>query len=222
MSDHEHFLTRWSRRKREPDAPAETEALPGVDEQLPPEQRQAAADPAPAGKEPRPPRVPEFDLTQLPALDSIEAGTDITGFLKPGVPPELTRAALRRAWVADPAVRDFVGLSENSWDFTNGSIPGFGAISPEDVARIVARMGLFASPEPVEAEPAPEPPALTSDTSPAAPAPAPTPPAPTQLAFNDRTTASDDSADPAAGAPEPADEKPPEPVTPRHGRALPR
>ena len=57
------------------------------------------------------------DAAGLPPIASIEAGSDIRSFLAPGVPQELTRAALRRAWATDPAIRDFVGLSENSWDF---------------------------------------------------------------------------------------------------------
>ena len=78
--------------------------------------------PAPDASPPAAPK-PEFDLTSLPSLESITAATDIRAFLAPGVPPELTRAALRRAWSADPAIRDFVGLPENDWDFTdpNGS-----------------------------------------------------------------------------------------------------
>jgi hypothetical protein len=50
----------------------------------------------------------------LPPIEAIDAGSDIRAFLAPGVPAELTRAALRRAWSADPAIRNFVGLSENS------------------------------------------------------------------------------------------------------------
>jgi Protein of unknown function (DUF3306) len=55
--------------------------------------------------------------TALPPIESIDAASDIRCFLTPDVPVELTRAALRRAWVADPAIRDFVGVSENSSDF---------------------------------------------------------------------------------------------------------
>jgi hypothetical protein len=57
------------------------------------------------------------------------------------VPADLTRAALRRAWSSDPTIRDFVGLSENSWDFNApGAIPGFGPIDKEEVARLVTRL----------------------------------------------------------------------------------
>jgi hypothetical protein len=61
------------------------------------------------------------------------------------VPPELTRAALRRAWAADPKIRDFIGLSENSWDFNApGAITGFGSLEMTDelrqqIARMVGR-----------------------------------------------------------------------------------
>src|SRR5207253_3315872 len=38
-------------------------------------------------------------------------------------------AALRRAWVSDPVIRDFIGIAENQWDFTNPTtIPGFGPL----------------------------------------------------------------------------------------------
>jgi hypothetical protein len=57
--------------------------------------------------------------------------------LAPGVPPDLTRAALRRAWVADPKIHDFIGIAENQGDFTAvDAMPGFGPLgSPDDVRR---------------------------------------------------------------------------------------
>ena len=68
--------------------------------------------------------------------NSITAVTDIRAFLAPGVPTELARAALRRAWSADPAIRDFVGLAENAWDFTDPTaMPGFGALPPGTTSR---------------------------------------------------------------------------------------
>ena len=68
--------------------------------------------------------------------------TDIRAFLAPGVPKELARAALRRAWSADPAIRDFMGLAENDWDFTDpAAMPGFGALPPGyDVKKMVAQI----------------------------------------------------------------------------------
>jgi hypothetical protein len=41
----------------------------------------------------------------------------------------LTRAALRRAWTSDPAIREFIGIAENQWDFNDpNGIPGFGQL----------------------------------------------------------------------------------------------
>jgi TorA maturation chaperone TorD len=75
-----------------------------------------------------------FDLASLPPLQSITAGTDIRSFLASSVPVELTRAALRRAWVTDPAIRDFIGIAENQWDFNDPTaMPGFGPLRAEDV-----------------------------------------------------------------------------------------
>ena len=66
---------------------------------------------------------------------------NIRGFLEAGVPGDLTRAALRRAWSLDPAIRDFVGLSENSWDFNApGTMAGFGPIDGEEVERLLTQL----------------------------------------------------------------------------------
>ena len=124
----EDFLRRWSRRKREV---AKAEAAPLVDAKPAPEKPRADA---PQKSE------PEFDPASLPPIESINALTDVTAFLRAGVPEDLTRAALRRVWTADPAIRDFVGLAENAWDFTDpAAMPGFGPLeSTEDVRRLVA------------------------------------------------------------------------------------
>jgi hypothetical protein len=45
----------------------------------------------------------------------------------------LTRAALRQAWASDPAIRDFVGIAENQWDFNDPTaMPGFGPMLETD------------------------------------------------------------------------------------------
>jgi hypothetical protein len=58
------------------------------------------------------------------------------------VPAELTCAALRRAWAADPKIRDFVGLAENAWDFNAaGAMPGFGPLEmTEELRRRIAQL----------------------------------------------------------------------------------
>ncbi len=139
------FLERWSRKKIEGEREAsDPSAEPrATDVSLPDEPgapERPAADVAKAPVEAAP--KPEFDLASLPSIDSITAVTDIRAFLGPGVPKELARAALRRAWSADPAIRDFMGLAENDWDFTDPTaMPGFGAL-PEgtDITKLVAQI----------------------------------------------------------------------------------
>ncbi len=133
MSDREGFLTRWSRRKREAEQAA-PEPSPAAPEPTAP----APATPAQTHDiaEAKEPEAPAVDLSSLPPLESITAGTDIRAFLAPGIPAQLTRAALRRAWVADPAIRDFVGLAENAWDFNAAdAVPGFGPVTPAQGGR---------------------------------------------------------------------------------------
>lgn len=131
MSPSEDFLRRWSRRKQE---------------------AAKAAEPAPAGKpdvgsdtpadrQPAEGAQRALDLTDLPPIESITATSDISAFLRAGVPADITRAALRRVWTSDPAIRDFVGLAENAWDFTDpNAMPGFGPLElTEEVRRMTAR-----------------------------------------------------------------------------------
>jgi hypothetical protein len=124
------FLQRWSQRKRA----VEKQPPDGADSS--PEDKEIDAK-ARARSEAA---LPAFDPATLPPIESITATSDIRVFLAPGVPEELTRAALRRVWVTDPTIRDFVGIAENQWDFTKpDSVPGFGSLelTPE-LRRMVA------------------------------------------------------------------------------------
>src|SRR5438270_8122441 len=137
MSD-EEFLARWSRRKHEARAVVDA---PPPEPAPPPEQAEAPNSPPTAAA--AHPKDVEVDLASLPSIESITGTTDITAFLRRGIPPELSRAALRRAWAADPAIRDFVGLAENAWDFNDpNAMPGFGPLdcSEEQLATLVDRI----------------------------------------------------------------------------------
>jgi len=141
MSEPDNFLSRWSRRKLDPSKesgePVAPETKQPAEVQPGDAESQAAAPVAAQDQTQEPP----FDPASLPPVESITAGTDIRDFLKPGVPLSLSRAALRRAWTSDPAIRDFIGIAENQWDFTApDSIPGFGPIDPADVPRLLARI----------------------------------------------------------------------------------
>jgi hypothetical protein len=153
MSEPENFLARWSRRKQE----AEPTAEPPNDAPREENAEEAVAiEGSAAEAKSDEKKEAEFDLSSLPSIDSIGAGTDIRVFLQKGVPLELSRAALRRAWVSDPTIRDFIEVAENQWDFAIGSdIPGFGPLeASDDVRRMVAEI-FQARPEASVAERAP-------------------------------------------------------------------
>jgi len=156
MTADDDFLSRWSRRKR---AAEEAEKTPSATEEPPQGGQPAAGRHDDRGE----PAEAAFDITQLPPIDSITALSDVRDFLRAGVPADLTRAALRRAWSADPAIRDFIGLAENAWDFTDpNAMPGFGPLEATDnvrqmVEQIMSRTGdaLIRPPEAV-IEPRPQ------------------------------------------------------------------
>jgi hypothetical protein len=130
----------------------------------------------------------------------------VSAFLRPGVPADLTRAALRRAWAADPAIRDFVGLAENAWDFNApGGVPGFEPLRAVDDALRLAAQLTGATPAAVEtagaakersegavgqcADAAEQPPAQAASADPAISAdPARPPPADDAAAPKDEST----------------------------------
>jgi len=133
MSDPENsttsFLRRWSRRKR---------AV---------EHRAPATDPDSNTAAPSNTTVPSFDPAVLPPIESIGGASDIHAYLAPNVPIELRRAALRRLWLSDPAIRDFIGIPENQWDFTKpDSVPGFGSLELTPELRRLAEE-FFGSPD---------------------------------------------------------------------------
>lgn len=131
MNDPEKFLARWSRRKREAE---ETRSAP----EAPDAQRVALSEtdkPEAKSDDARENEAP-FDPASLPPLESLGPGSDIRAFLARNVPADIARAALRRAWISDPAIRDFVGLAENAWDFNApDTIPGFGPLEMTDELR---------------------------------------------------------------------------------------
>src|SRR6202140_1803284 len=123
MTEPDNFIQRWARLKRASDTPHETERV--------------SANVGTTSADPRSEGTPDqlFDPAILPSLESISADSDIGAFLQSGVPAELTRAALRRVWASDPAIRDFIGIAENQWDFNDpDGIPGFGPLPATDSA----------------------------------------------------------------------------------------
>jgi hypothetical protein len=126
MSSPENFVSRWARLKSESDTEPKTEsaaheAVVSVGIETPS-----------ALQHDKLPDEP-FDPASLPSIEMITFDTDIRGFLQDRVPAALTRAALRQAWASDPAIRDFVGIAENQWDFNDPTaMPGFGPMLETD------------------------------------------------------------------------------------------
>jgi hypothetical protein len=128
--DDKGFLARWSQRKQEAKQPEPK-----------PEEAVVAADaPQPDVKGDT---EPEFDLSSLPKLDELTGSTDITAFLRKGVPEHLRNEALRKSWALDPAIRNYVNPAlEYAYDWnTPGGVPGSGELGAGvDVARMVLQI----------------------------------------------------------------------------------
>jgi hypothetical protein len=118
----EGFLGRWSRLKREAAMGAAREEEPSG-----PESPSTADQPA-AGAE------PAVDLESLPPIESLTGESDYKPFLAQGVPEELRRLALRKAWTTNPQIADFRGFADYDWDC---NAPGYGKLLPiDDVKRL--------------------------------------------------------------------------------------
>lgn len=138
------FLSRWSRRKREV-AEREAElsvppqpALPASPERVPNE----AAGTSDGGvadhrAEGTSEALTSEEIAQLPPLDEVGIDTDLTQFLRRGVPRVLRNAALRRMWSLDPSIRDYVSEArEYAYDWNvPGGVPGYGPLLPSDDAQ---------------------------------------------------------------------------------------
>ena len=129
MTAPENFVLRWARLKRSADIQRRTEP---TGDSLPPPPVKVSAGNAEAAIG-QPGIDAAFDPAGLPSIETISVNTDIRGFLQSHVPAQLTRAALRQVWTSDPAIRDFVGVAENQWDFNDpNAIPGFSPLLESD------------------------------------------------------------------------------------------
>src|SRR5713226_9554259 len=134
MSDEEqsadkNFLARWSQRKREAKQPDRDAPTVNAD--------------APSGPVAESDVAQEFDLSSLPKLEDMTATTDITAFLRKGVPEHLRNAALRKSWALDPAIRNYVNPAlEYAYNWNDpGGVPGSSELGAGmDVARLVSQI----------------------------------------------------------------------------------
>lgn len=156
MSD-EGFLKRWSRRKRTdiPPAAADSASVETPPTNLPPQTGEASSEVADGARiAPSPvergkagtgvtPQAPSaspkqdddaIDPAALPPIESLGPDSDYTVFLKKGVPEALRNAALRKAWMSDPFIRDFRGPAEYALDYTTAE---FDLRPTDDVAKML-------------------------------------------------------------------------------------
>lgn len=168
----ETFLSRWARRKvavrvaerPEPLATPDTAAAEqALDAAQPP--GEAVLAPATEARADGPSAsVPDDWPAKLPSLDDLRPDTDLSAFLQAGVPAALRKAALRRMWSLDPAIRDFVSEArEYAYDWnTPGGVPGTSPLLPiDDVKAMLKRVvdGVSVEVEPVPGSETPEIPA---------------------------------------------------------------
>lgn len=225
----DNVFTRWSRRKQA----ARFRESPAPDKVHPLDAGAAETVAEPAQQQPA---AKELDAAEpLPRLEDLTAESDLSAFLRNGVPKALKSAALRKMWSLDPAIRDYVGPSEYAWDFNRpGSMAGFGALDAKKAVidfLSTAGRGLqadeteaTAAPNALEAQPPQRPtlsPEREPEVSPDDSQDASSQPAPS--AVNPRSGLFDQvepDAEPrqASGPPE----SPEVPARPRHGGAMPR
>lgn len=92
-----------------------------------------------------PPQTPIFER---PQVQDLRPSHNLIAFMQPSVPWELRAAAMRRMWLIDPTIRDFVSPAlDYAHDYnTPGGAPGYALIEPsaemiwEAVARLERRV----------------------------------------------------------------------------------
>ncbi len=139
------FLARWSQRKQEAKQPEPQRDEPAS------ESIESPSAPSAKGED----VAPEFDLSTLPKLEELTASTDMSAFLRKGVPEHLRNAALQKSWALDPAIRNYVNPAlEYAYDWNApGGVPGGGELGEGvDVARLVSQIMGEPAAEPINVD----------------------------------------------------------------------
>lgn len=113
----ESRLQRWSRKKTKAGKEAELAPASTAEPELSPEDQELAVNEA----------MPELEVLEkydLPDPDTIELGTDITGFMRKEIPELLRRKALRALWKSNPVLAVLDGLNDYDEDFTDAATAG--------------------------------------------------------------------------------------------------
>jgi hypothetical protein len=179
----EGFLSRWSRRKAEARS-APPAAPPAVSDDSSPAEEIAPAPVQEVLEQDAP-----IDPKDLPDIATLDASSDFSVFMRPGVPAHLRTLALRKLWRSDPIFSKLDGLVEYGEDYTIPSWPkgtiktayqiGLGFVNELEKLGAAERPEEEALPEPAAESPdeparivvAPPEPSAAEPVSPREPAP---------------------------------------------------
>ncbi len=152
----EGLLSRWARRKQEVRRQARAETRVEPSEPPAASEPQALADAELSGAEALDDESLADAIARLPEIEDLTAETELAPFLRAGIPAALRKAALRRMWSVDPAIRDFVSEARDyayDWN-TPGGVPGLGPMLPtDDIKAMVERIMTGHAPRPPEETP---------------------------------------------------------------------
>ena len=136
--DDKGFLSRWAARKRdaqrgEPAGETGPDTDPGDETSLAARQ---------SGETPGPEAEADFDVKDLPDIETLDKDADFSVFMNEKVPEALRRRALRRLWKIDPVFGFRDGMNDYDEDYTDAALVvegvktiyqvGKGMLTPED------------------------------------------------------------------------------------------
>jgi len=149
----EGLLSRWARRKQEVRRQARAETRAEASAPTVQSEPQPLADNEVFTEEPLEDASLADAIARLPKIEDLTAETELAPFLRAGIPAALRKAALRRMWSVDPAIRDFVSEARDyayDWN-TPGGVPGLGPMLPtDDIKAMVERIMTGHAPRPPE------------------------------------------------------------------------
>lgn len=140
------FLSRWSQKKlsEQSSEPAEPlrDAEPVADGSgvIP---DQAPASVLAADIEPDEAELTDEELAALPKIEDFTAQTDLTQFMRRGVPKALKLAAMRKMWTVNPVISTYLDEARDyayDWNVPGGVPGNGGTIDLADAARRVERL----------------------------------------------------------------------------------
>lgn len=148
------FFERWSARKRTAARAGNVPAEETRDEAAPADETRGEVaaeagatpfEPAPvahaaeAAADPAGAPVTDEELARLPPVETATR-EELQAFMRKGVPGALKRAALRRIWMLNPRIRDYVDPAlDYAWDFNKAAAEA-GPLASADAARLLETM----------------------------------------------------------------------------------